>query len=131
MLFVFTRKEIINMYLLDNREKYQEKLKQEYLAELKKNETLLDKYFYKYASNPDNIIIDIRMECDIIVNYDAKLTIDYKEKEFNTRVKGINAEVRSNKIYLTADKTIDSNWEKKAKILNCLSRSFLTIKMAI
>lgn len=89
---------------------------------------MLDKDFYKYASNPDNIIIDIRMECDIIVNYDAKLTIDYKEKEFNTRVKGINAEVRSNKIYLTADKTIDSNWEKKSKDFKLSLEKFFNYK---
>lgn len=103
------------MYLLDQRQKDAGVMKQEYLAELKKKANLLDADFYKYASDPKNIVIAERMECDVIVRAEVKLTMDYREWEYTTRVKGFNVEARSDKVYVTADKDTDSGWEKKSQ----------------
>ena len=103
------------MYLLDQREKDAEIMKQNYISALKEKENLLDADFYKYASDPKNIVIAERMECEVTVRAEVKLTIDYKEKEFTTYLKGFNVESRSDKLYVTPDKETESSWENKSR----------------
>lgn len=103
------------MYLLDQRQKDAGVMKQEYLAALKERANLLDADFYKYASDPKNIVIAERMECDVTVRAEVKLTMDYKAREYTTRIRGFNVEARSDKVYVTADKDTDSRWEKKSR----------------